>query len=201
MIRKVRNRHQRIWELFNNKNIPSGYHIHHIDGNRKNNNPENLLCVSPQEHYDIHLKQYKETGSSKDFAACNFLSKEINGHKKLQSPRLGVKMSEESRKKMSKAKKGMPAWNKGVPCSIETKIKLSISHKGKKWTDEMKRNFIKVRAGQIMNNAKPFLFYGNRYRNIEEFKVDTGKSSTFLRDRLLDKSNKNVIYEKRKKRA
>jgi hypothetical protein len=33
------------------------YHIHHIDGNHQNNNPENLKAVSVQEHFDIHYSQ------------------------------------------------------------------------------------------------------------------------------------------------
>ena len=33
------------------------YEIHHIDGNRKNNDITNLKCVSIQEHYDIHYSQ------------------------------------------------------------------------------------------------------------------------------------------------
>lgn len=40
------------------------YEIHHIDGDRSNNNIENLMCVSIEEHYKIHLKQ-------KDYAACH----------------------------------------------------------------------------------------------------------------------------------
>jgi hypothetical protein len=39
------------------------YEIHHIDGNRNNNALENLMCVSIQEHYDIHYKQ-------QDWKAC-----------------------------------------------------------------------------------------------------------------------------------
>ena len=34
--------------------IPDGFHVHHIDGNPSNNNPENLECVSPSEHADRH---------------------------------------------------------------------------------------------------------------------------------------------------
>lgn len=39
------------------------YEIHHIDGNRSNNDPANLKCVSIQEHYNIHYSQ-------RDWAAC-----------------------------------------------------------------------------------------------------------------------------------
>lgn len=47
------------------------YDIHHLDGNHKNNTPENLKAVSIQEHYEIHY----ENG---DYAACHRMSKRIN---------------------------------------------------------------------------------------------------------------------------
>ena len=31
------------------------YDIHHIDGNRKNNSLDNLICLSIEDHYKIHL--------------------------------------------------------------------------------------------------------------------------------------------------
>ena len=40
------------------------YEVHHIDGNHKNDSPENLIAVSIQEHYNIHYKQG-------DWAACH----------------------------------------------------------------------------------------------------------------------------------
>jgi hypothetical protein len=46
------------------------YHIHHIDGNHFNNNPENLVAVSIQEHYDIHYSQG-------DYGACWFLARDM----------------------------------------------------------------------------------------------------------------------------
>ena len=36
--------------------IPEGYHIHHIDGNHQNNDPSNLMAVTPEEHARLHLE-------------------------------------------------------------------------------------------------------------------------------------------------
>lgn len=49
--------YRKIWEIHNNSVIPDGHDIHHIDGNRKNNDPKNLKCVSLKEHAQIHLDQ------------------------------------------------------------------------------------------------------------------------------------------------
>lgn len=35
---------------------PTGTEIHHIDGNKNNNNAENLVWVTPKEHREIHAK-------------------------------------------------------------------------------------------------------------------------------------------------
>lgn len=43
------------------------YEIHHINGDRDDDSPENLLCVSIKDHYNIH----KEQG---DYAACLLIS-------------------------------------------------------------------------------------------------------------------------------
>ena len=49
--------YRKIWEEYHGKDIPAGYEIHHIDGNRSNNDPSNLLCVSIEEHLQIHKQQ------------------------------------------------------------------------------------------------------------------------------------------------
>lgn len=54
--------YRRIYEQ-NYGPIPKGHHIHHIDGDHSNNHIDNLQCVSPQEHFDIHKKQG-------DYGAC-----------------------------------------------------------------------------------------------------------------------------------
>jgi hypothetical protein len=47
------------------------YDIHHIDGNRSNNNILNLIALSIQDHYDVHYHQG-------DWMACHRLSKRMN---------------------------------------------------------------------------------------------------------------------------
>ncbi len=46
------------------------YDIHHIDGNSKNNDPNNLKAVSIQEHYNIHYFQ-------DDWGACFLIAKRM----------------------------------------------------------------------------------------------------------------------------
>jgi hypothetical protein len=57
--------YRKLWENVYGK-IPKDYlgrtfDIHHIDGNRKNNSIENLICLSLEDHYKIHLNQFEKT--------------------------------------------------------------------------------------------------------------------------------------------
>lgn len=64
------------------------YEIHHINGNPTDDRIENLMCISIQEHFNIHL----ENG---DFKACQLIAGRMN------NPSLGRKMGEEYKKKQS----------------------------------------------------------------------------------------------------
>jgi hypothetical protein len=60
------------------------YDIHHIDGNRKNNDPNNLVALSIKDHYNIHYKQ-------KDWAACHRLATKMK-----MSPNVISELSKEA---------------------------------------------------------------------------------------------------------
>ena len=125
-----RNRTVRAWEKHNNKKKPYNYHIHHIDGNKLNDCPNNLICVTREEHAKIHLDMYKKDGNPKDAYAYNrlVLGDKLKGFKlseehknKLRGKRKGGwTLSFEDRKKMSERMKG-------VPMKLETKEKLGKS--------------------------------------------------------------------------
>ena len=52
--------HRYIWEKYNGP-IPKGFHIHHIDGDKDNNDISNLTVISPHDHEKYHaLKRAKE---------------------------------------------------------------------------------------------------------------------------------------------
>ena len=67
----MKTNYRQIWEEFYDRIIPDGHEIHHIDGNNKNNSPDNLLCVTPEEHYEIHYQQ-------NDFLACALIATRMN---------------------------------------------------------------------------------------------------------------------------
>jgi hypothetical protein len=53
--------YRKIWEKANGEipvdELGRKYEIHHIDGNRNNNELSNLVCISIQEHYQLHLQK------------------------------------------------------------------------------------------------------------------------------------------------
>jgi len=58
MKKRIQSRvYRKIYENYYGVKIPKGMHIHHIDGNRENNDPLNLKLLTPKEHFAIHLEQ------------------------------------------------------------------------------------------------------------------------------------------------
>lgn len=54
--------HVYVWEKYNGP-VPSGYQVHHIDGNTDNNEIENLRLMSQIEHHSMHGKINAELAS------------------------------------------------------------------------------------------------------------------------------------------
>lgn len=63
--------YRKIWEKHNKACLIPGIEIHHIDGNRDNNSPENLMPVTIQEHYNIHMQQG-------DVLAASFIAERLD---------------------------------------------------------------------------------------------------------------------------
>ena len=138
------------------------FHIHHIDGNRTNNSPENLIAVSIQNHYDIHHAQG-------DWGACVLLSKQLKltaneifemAQKNGKANR-GKKRSDEAKDKMRNKKLGVKQNEKqkahlyGRTVSLESREKSRISNTGKKRSQQTRQNNNAASQRQISNGAHP----------------------------------------------
>lgn len=53
--RKGHRLHRAVWE-YHNGEIPGGYHVHHKDGDKSNNDIENLALLKQSEHLSRHMR-------------------------------------------------------------------------------------------------------------------------------------------------
>lgn len=101
------------------------FEIHHIDGDRTNNDISNLMCVSIKEHYDIHLKQG-------DYSAASYIASRM----KIKPEDLKIIRSKATKK----------AYANGMKIKHSEKSKLLISEAAKKRNQKLikegKHNFI-----------------------------------------------------------
>ena len=70
--------HVYVWEYFNGP-ISKGYHIHHIDGDKSNNDIQNLQMLSATEHERLHGKMLTENQREtlrKNMAKATVMAKE-----------------------------------------------------------------------------------------------------------------------------
>lgn len=146
------------------------YHKHHIVPRHMggSDDPENIVLLTVEEHALAHKELYEKYGCWQDKLAWHGLSgqigkEEINQQKsreggakgkgrllspetkdKIRQSSLGRIFSEESRKKMSDAKRG----KKRNPRSEETKQKISQSSLGKSKSEDHRRNMSAARTGK-----------------------------------------------------
>ena len=170
--------YRKLWEQVHGQ-IPKDeqgrtYDIHHIDGNRKNNSIENLICLSLDDHHKIHLKQFEETNSEKEFRSLVFLSNRIG--KKVESL-TGWTVSQETREKIRKTLKG-----KKRPPEVIEKMKGKL--KGFKWSQDQ----IKSRVEGLKNFYKE-----NDYESRSEWRknISEANKGKILTDETKEKLSKH----------
>ena len=62
--------HREVYEKYHGR-IPEGYVIHHLDGNKTNNTPENLIALTKNDHTRLHQKGKRKTDSHKRSLSFN----------------------------------------------------------------------------------------------------------------------------------
>ncbi len=107
----------------------------------------------------------------------------IGGHQ-----RRNKNHSEETKKKMSAAKIGKPSWNKDIPCSNETKKKLSIINTNKHPSEETKRKTSKSMMGKNKGKRRTLADrkkLSNAHRDIKRTKESKLKQSITMKKLFL----------------
>lgn len=62
--------HVYVWEHYNGE-IPNGYHVHHKDFDKSNNEIDNLQLLSPKEHMKLHGKSWDKERYEKQIENLN----------------------------------------------------------------------------------------------------------------------------------
>lgn len=104
---------------------------------------------------------------------------------------LGRKFTEEQKNNLSKAKKGQPAWNKGISPSKETREKISKKLKGKTLVEETKKKMSASRKGRRggMTGKKLSQAHIDALRN-----ANIGRKMTEGNKAKIREFNKNRIF-------
>jgi hypothetical protein len=116
--------HRLVWQVFNGE-IPDGYIIHHLDGNKHNNNLCNLCLMENEEH-----KKHHSTGENNPNYGKH---RSDETKRKIGDAQRGKIITEESRIKMSESHKDkMFGENNpfyGKKHTKETRRKISEANK------------------------------------------------------------------------
>ena len=118
--------YRQIWEKHNDACILPGMHVHHIDGNRTNDDPNNLMVCTPEEHAELH----RQMGDK--ILSTGFILKANNG--------LGKPRSEEVKQKISNSKKGIATMTH----TDDSRLKISKKLGSKKF------NVYKKKTGEYV---------------------------------------------------
>lgn len=79
--------HVYVWER-EHGTIPKGYHVHHIDHNKANNEPDNLALLTASQHRQIHADEMEDERRAK--IKRNLIEKAIPASKAWHSSKEGL---------------------------------------------------------------------------------------------------------------
>lgn len=161
MIKQVNNKRGLLWEFTHRvvmrekKEIERGKVIHHKNGNKLNNNPDNLVSLSYKEHGKVHKEQaMKWIGYARECLEKNEEAKErrnsalsklgkvmgIKNKEKLREATIKRWKNPENRKKMSEfiaKRNSIDNFRKGYVTPEETKEKIRKTIKNR-WKNDKK---------------------------------------------------------------
>jgi hypothetical protein len=136
------------------------YDIHHIDGDRSNNSPANLIAVSIADHYNIHYAQGEHGACLRIGQRMQLGPDEIALiTQKIGRANKGKKRTEESKSKMRNRKLGIKQTEKQKAhkynrvVSAETREKSRNSNLGKSRSNQTCQNVSAAVKIQIANGT------------------------------------------------
>ena len=100
-----------------------------------------------------HSDEWKEhmsnlmTGENNPFYGKTWTPEMYEAHKG------GYKLSDETRKRMSETRRKNGVWNSGVPCSDETKAKISRANKGRKFVGRTYKKICRICGEQFLGTG------------------------------------------------
>lgn len=131
-----RYKHRVIWEECNGP-IPKGMVVHHIDGDRRNNDISNLKLVTRAEHSHIHKVLFNINKSH-----AGKTNAEIYGPEKAESIRTKLSDKMKVRTYTEERNRNVSKGLMGHHVSEESRIKMSDAAKKRKrkpWSEETKK--------------------------------------------------------------
>lgn len=96
--------HVYIWELHNGE-VKEGCHIHHADHNKSNNEIENLVELTEEEHFKLHGEEMTEEQRAR--AAKNVVEKAMPKAKEWHGTEAGLKWHSEHGKEIYRKRKAV----------------------------------------------------------------------------------------------
>lgn len=120
-------------------------HKRHISESKLgSNNPMYGKHHSEEWKHDISAKM---SGSNNPFYGKKWTPEMRAAHCK------GYSLSDETRRKMSETRQRNGVWNKGVPCSSDTKDKISRANKGRKFLGRTYKKICKICGEQFLGTG------------------------------------------------